>query len=211
LDFCYNIIKRSGLAANGTYLPKGRPLRSHLHWRLLAHTYKQIFRQLLMTGPNVCVVCDMRPAVPAVYLAAAAIHPKYNCIEPKTSMDDAMVEARMVMFGAVEGLLKRQGLAPKDVDILVTTCSIFCPTPSLASLVVNHFGMRPDVQSYHLGGMGCSNGVVAVNLVKDLLRVCVHAWARERARDNAQQAHHLRHTADDGSRPQKVAASSRDT
>jgi predicted naringenin-chalcone synthase len=53
----------------------------------------------------------------------------------------------------------------------VTTCSIFCPTPSLASMVVNHFGMRPDMQSYHLGGMGCSNGVVAVNLVKDLLRV----------------------------------------
>jgi 3-ketoacyl-CoA synthase len=63
------------------------------------------------------------------------------------------------------------GLAAKDVDIIVTTCSIFCPTPSLASMVVNHFGMRPDVQSYHLGGMGCSNGVVAVNLVKDLLRV----------------------------------------
>lgn len=25
-------------------------------------------------------------------------------------------------------------------------------------------------QSYHLGGMGCSNGVIAVNLVADLLR-----------------------------------------
>lgn len=63
------------------------------------------------------------------------------------------------------------GLQAKDVDIIVTTCSIFCPTPSLASMVVNHFKMRPDVQSYHLGGMGCSNGVVAVNLIKDLLRV----------------------------------------
>eukprot|EP00882_Tetradesmus_deserticola_P000731 GHRQ01000798.1.p1 GENE.GHRQ01000798.1~~GHRQ01000798.1.p1 ORF type:complete len:504 (+),score=238.10 GHRQ01000798.1:145-1656(+) len=99
-----------------------------------------------------------------------AIHPKYSCVTPKTSIDDAMDEARMVMCGAMEGLLKRQGLAPKDVDIIVTTCSIFCPTPSLASMVVNHFGMRPDVQSYHLGGMGCSNGVVAVNLLKDLLR-----------------------------------------
>ncbi|KAF6254699.1 FAE1/Type III polyketide synthase-like protein-domain-containing protein [Scenedesmus sp. NREL 46B-D3] len=99
-----------------------------------------------------------------------AIHPKYSCVHPKTSIDDAMDEARMVMCGAIEGLLKKQGLAAKDVDIIVTTCSIFCPTPSLASMVVNHFGMRPDVQSYHLGGMGCSNGVVAVNLVKDLLR-----------------------------------------
>lgn len=99
-----------------------------------------------------------------------SIHPKYNCIKPKTSMDDAMEEAKMVIPGAVEGLLKRQGINPRDVDILVTTCSIFCPTPSLASLVVNHFHMRPDIQSYHLGGMGCSNGVVAVNLIQDLLR-----------------------------------------
>lgn len=53
----------------------------------------------------------------------------------------------------------------------MTTCSIFCPTPSLTSMVVNHFGMRTDVQSYHLGGMGCSNGVVAVNLINDLLKV----------------------------------------
>ena len=26
-------------------------------------------------------------------------------------------------------------------------------------------------QSYHLGGMGCSNGVVAINMIQDLLRV----------------------------------------
>ena len=63
------------------------------------------------------------------------------------------------------------GLVPNDIDILVTTCSIFCPTPSLASMVVNHFQMRPDIQSYHLGGMGCSNGVVAVNLIQDMLKV----------------------------------------
>jgi 3-ketoacyl-CoA synthase len=64
------------------------------------------------------------------------------------------------------------GLQPKDIDIIVTTCSIFCPTPSITSMLVNHFGMRTDVQSYHLGGMGCSNGVVAVNLINDLLKVC---------------------------------------
>jgi len=68
-------------------------------------------------------------------------------------------------------MLTVSGLQPKDVDIIVTTCSIFCPTPSLTSMVVNHFGMRTDVQSYHLGGMGCSNGVVAVNLINDLLKV----------------------------------------
>jgi hypothetical protein len=31
-------------------------------------------------------------------------------------------------------------------DILVTTCSIYCPTPSMASMVVNHFKMKSDIQ-----------------------------------------------------------------
>ena len=38
-------------------------------------------------------------------------------------------------------------------------------------MVANHFGLRPDVHSYHLGGMGCANGVVAVSLVRPLLQV----------------------------------------
>lgn len=80
------------------------------------------------------------------------------------------------------------GLQPKDVDIIVTTCSIFCPTPSITSMLVNHFGMRTDVQSYHLGGMGCSNGVVAVNLIKDLLKVCgLGLWATRMLGGSAQQ------------------------
>jgi 3-ketoacyl-CoA synthase len=30
--------------------------------------------------------------------------------------------------------------------------------------------MRQDVQAYHLGGMGCGNGVIAIGLVRDLLQ-----------------------------------------
>jgi hypothetical protein len=44
------------------------------------------------------------------------------------------------------------GVHPSQVDILVTNCSIFCPTPSLASMLVNHFKLRSDIQTYHLGG-----------------------------------------------------------
>lgn len=36
--------------------------------------------------------------------------------------------------------------------------------------------MRSDIQSYHLGGMGCSNGVVAINLVRDMLIVGDKNW-----------------------------------
>ena len=38
-------------------------------------------------------------------------------------------------------------------------------------MVVNHYKMRGDIQSYHLGGMGCANGTIAINLVRDLLKV----------------------------------------
>ncbi|KAG2490806.1 hypothetical protein HYH03_010728 [Edaphochlamys debaryana] len=98
------------------------------------------------------------------------LNPQHCGNEPRTDLAAAEQEARLAMTGAVQALLDKTGLQPKDVDILVTTCSIYCPTPSLASLLVNAFGMRPDVQSYALGGMGCANGVVAVNLLADLLK-----------------------------------------
>lgn len=98
-----------------------------------------------------------------------AIHPKHTKL-PKANMSTAMVEAEMVMGGALTDLLERTGLKPTDIDILVTCCSIFCPTPSLASMLVNKFKMRSDVQSYHLGGMGCGTGVVGITLCQDLLK-----------------------------------------
>lgn len=81
----------------------------------------------------------------ATYLPPS-IHPVHCEGEPRTDLDSAEDEARLVLFGALSALMSKTGLRPKDIDILVTTCSIFCPTPSMASLVVNHFKMRGDVQ-----------------------------------------------------------------
>lgn len=39
----------------------------------------------------------------------------------------------MVIFGAVDELLERTGFNPKDIDILITSNSIFCPTPRSAT------------------------------------------------------------------------------
>jgi predicted naringenin-chalcone synthase len=66
-------------------------------------------------------------------------------------------------------LLSCPGLKPTDIDILLTNSSIYCPTPSLASMVINMYGMREDVQAYHMGGMGCAMGVLGLNLARDML------------------------------------------
>ena len=76
----------------------------------------------------------------------------------------------MVVFGAVSELLAKTNVKPHEIDIVITTCSIFCPCPSMSSMIINNFGMRKDIQSYHLAGMGCSNGVCAVSMVRDLLQ-----------------------------------------
>jgi hypothetical protein len=86
--------------------------------------------------------------------------------------------------GAAEALLQRTGLKPDDIDVVITTCSIYCPVPSLPSIIVNHFKMRPSVETYSLSGMGCANGVVAINLVRDLLKVAgwlACTWALNQA------------------------------
>lgn len=37
-------------------------------------------------------------------------------------------------------------------------------------MLVNMFKMREDVQAYSLGGMGCGNGVIGIQLVRDMLQ-----------------------------------------
>jgi len=96
------------------------------------------------------------------------LQPQYTD-EPKTDLYSAAAEARLVYGQVIEEVLRKTGLKATDVDILVTNTSIYCPTPSIASMVINLFKMREDVQAYHLGGMGCAMGVVGLNLVRDLL------------------------------------------
>ena len=92
-------------------------------------------------------------------------------VSPTTrTMREAREEAQMVLFGTVSELLARLGLSPQDVDVLVVNCSLFNPTPSLSAMLINHFGMRADVTSFNLAGMGCSAGVLAVQLAQKLLQ-----------------------------------------
>lgn len=92
-------------------------------------------------------------------------------VPPNPCMAEARKEAEMVMFGAIDQLLAKTGVKAKDIGVLVVNCSLFNPTPSLSAMVVNHYKLRGNVVSYNLGGMGCSAGLISIDLAKQLLQV----------------------------------------
>mmetsp|Transcript_27872 Transcript_27872/g.95085 ORF Transcript_27872/g.95085 Transcript_27872/m.95085 type:complete len:542 (-) Transcript_27872:813-2438(-) len=118
------------------------------------------------------------------YLPPAILDPA-NSGEP--SIRTAREEAAEVMFTAVEGVFRKTGIKPNQVDIVIVNCSLFCPTPSLTSMVVNHFKMRSNVLTYNLGGMGCSAGLISIDLAKDLLQVHRRATALVVSTENITQ------------------------
>jgi 3-ketoacyl-CoA synthase len=98
-------------------------------------------------------------------------------IPPNPSMANARKEAEMVMFGALDELFAKTGVRPKDIGILVVNCSLFNPTPSLSAMVINHYKLRGNIVSYNLGGMGCSAGLISIDLAKDLLQSHPNTYA----------------------------------
>lgn len=44
-------------------------------------------------------------------------------------------------------------------------------------MIVNHYKLRGNIQSINLAGMGCSAGVISIDLAKDLLQVHPNAYA----------------------------------
>ncbi|KAF9618642.1 hypothetical protein IFM89_002337 [Coptis chinensis] len=98
-------------------------------------------------------------------------------VPPNPCMAEARKEAEMVMFGAVDALLAKTGVKAKDIGILVVNCSLFNPTPSLSAMIVNHYKLRGNIISYNLGGMGCSAGLISIDLAKQLLQVHPNSYA----------------------------------
>lgn len=58
-----------------------------------------------------------------------------------------------MIYDCVRKVLAKTKVDPRKIDILVINCSLFSPTPSLCTMVINEFGMRSDISSYNLSGM----------------------------------------------------------
>ncbi|XVF01133.1 hypothetical protein REPUB_Repub04eG0062100 [Reevesia pubescens] len=107
----------------------------------------------------------------------SCLPPPFHEIPCNTSLSRARQEIEDILFTVVKDLFSKHRIEPKNIDILVSNCSIFCPTPSITAMVINKFGFRSDIQSFNLSGMGCSAGIVSISLVKDLLQVHKNSWA----------------------------------
>ncbi|CAN8298111.1 unnamed protein product [Cochlearia groenlandica] len=108
----------------------------------------------------------------STYLPEAVLN-----VPPNPCMKEARKEAETVMFGAIDELLAKTNVNPKDIGILIVNCSLFNPTPSLSAMIVNHYKLRGNILSYNLGGMGCSAGLISIDLAKHLLHSIPNTYA----------------------------------
>ncbi|CAN1228541.1 3-ketoacyl-CoA synthase 19 [Linum grandiflorum] len=97
--------------------------------------------------------------------------------EASPTLLDCLEELTTVTFATLDDLFAMSGVSPSQIDILVTTSSLFASAPSFASRIVNRYGMKDGIKSYSLTGVGCSSSLIAVDIVKDSFRTRPDSYA----------------------------------
>ncbi|KAI8463989.1 MAG: beta-ketoacyl-CoA synthase [Monoraphidium minutum] len=95
----------------------------------------------------------------------------------KPGIELARMEYEQTCFPCVEELLAKTGVKPSQIGFVITNSSLFNPTPSLSAALINRFKLRDDTINYSLGGMGCSAGVVALDLARQMLQLHPGSYA----------------------------------
>ncbi|EMS54145.1 3-ketoacyl-CoA synthase 5 [Triticum urartu] len=98
------------------------------------------------------------------------LHPSLHHIPPHCCLSESRDEAEQIIFATVNDLLAKTGISPEAIDILVTNCSGFTPTPSFTDIIVNKYKLRGDIRNVNMSGMGCSAGVISLDVARSLLQ-----------------------------------------
>ncbi|MEY9846073.1 alkylresorcinol/alkylpyrone synthase [Streptacidiphilus sp. BW17] len=70
---------------------------------------------------------------------------------------------------AVKGALDRAGIAPGEVDLVISTSVTGIAAPSLEARLAARLGLRPDVKRLPLFGLGCAGGAAGLARMHDYL------------------------------------------
>jgi len=101
----------------------------------------------------------------------AAIDTRYSCVPMDWFMTDHGFGERNSLYlehavdliaEAAAGCLAEAGLAPPDIDIIVTVSTTGIATPSLDALLMERMGFRRDLQRLPIFGLGCAGGVLGL-------------------------------------------------
>ncbi|KAK9111162.1 hypothetical protein Scep_018681 [Stephania cephalantha] len=90
--------------------------------------------------------------------------------EEDAYLHSALQEAQEGMFSSIDSLLSKTHMSPHEIDIVIVTCGMFNPIPSLTSILVNKYKFKHDVKTYNLSGMGCSSGAMSIDLAANIVR-----------------------------------------
>ncbi|HWY89576.1 MAG TPA: 3-oxoacyl-[acyl-carrier-protein] synthase III C-terminal domain-containing protein [Solirubrobacteraceae bacterium] len=74
------------------------------------------------------------------------------------------------LFGYAVTAIERLQVDPREIGTVVTATLYSLGGPTLAHRLVDHFGMAPDTDKYHVVGVGCASAVPLMRLLGQSLR-----------------------------------------
>ena len=101
----------------------------------------------------------------------AAIDTRYSCVPMDWYMTDHGFGERNRLYlehavdliaGVAADCLAEAGLAPPDIDVIVTVSTTGIATPSLDARLMERMAFRRDVQRLPIFGLGCAGGVLGL-------------------------------------------------